>query len=78
MILNEEKRPLYFVKSMATFWDDVGFLAGETVAEAEGFEADGAFFLEVVLLGGDDGDGCRVHGGKGMAAPVEIHRIKST
>jgi len=51
---------------MATFRDDVGFLSWETIAEAERLEANRTFFFYVVLLGGNDGDGGRMHGGKRM------------
>jgi hypothetical protein len=30
---------------MATFWNDVRFLAGKPKAKAEGFETDGTFLL---------------------------------
>lgn len=47
---------------MAALWDDVGFLARETEAEAEGLEADGALLLVLgVLLVGDYGQGCDMH-----------------
>jgi len=44
----------------------VGFLSWETIAEAERLEANRTFFFYVVLLGGNDGDGGRMHGGKRM------------
>ncbi|KAI0060211.1 hypothetical protein BV25DRAFT_967666 [Artomyces pyxidatus] len=53
------------MKCMTTLWDDMRFLAWETKAEAQGLEADGALLLLCDrILAGDDGQGCRDHGGE--------------
>jgi hypothetical protein len=51
------------MKGMTALGDDMGLLTGQSEAEAEGFETDGAVSL-FVLLGvvGDDGERSDVHG----------------
>lgn len=55
------------MKSMATFWDDVWFLAWETKAKTKRLEADGAFVLDLFeVITGDDWHRSDVHGGERM------------
>lgn len=53
------------MEGVTAFWDYVRFFAGESEAEAERFETDGAFLLVVCgVVRGYDGDGCWRHGGE--------------
>ena len=59
------------VEGVSAFWKDVGLLAREPEAEAEGFEADGALVLVVgVVAAGYDGEGCGDHGCEGVCGVV--------
>ena len=51
------------MKGMAALGDDMGLLTGQSEAEAEGFETDGAVSLFVLLgMVGDNGKRSDVHG----------------
>ena len=52
----DERKSSYLVESMAALWNDMGLFSGQSEAEAEGLEANGALVLVVHgIVGGNDG-----------------------
>ena len=61
----------HLVEGMATLGDDMRLLSGQTKAEGERFEADGAVFLIFGrVVAGDDGEGGMCHESEGMGESV--------
>ena len=57
---------------------DMRFLSGQTKAEGERFEADGAVFLIFGrVVAGDDGEGCMCHESEGVGERVVVLGVES-
>lgn len=60
------------VEGMTALWNNMGFFAWKTEAEAKGLKADRALILQVFLGVGDDGNGSGVHGSKWVGGGGKI------